>query len=232
MRSKSSDHGDLSMSPQAPLPTTVAGPAGRLEISVEGFEQPAVRGIAIVCHPHPLHGGTMTNKVVHFLSRSLNELGFASLRFNFRGVGKSEGEFAEAIGETEDLLAVIDWVQQRFPSMPVWLAGFSFGAYVALSAASQRNVERLITVAPAVHLYDVSSLTPPSCPWLLIQGDSDEIVPIDQVRAWVQRLEKRPRTVYLKGVGHFFHGKLTLLRDVVVGALEPAAKQLPYRRLD
>ena len=208
------------------LPTTLPGPAGQLEIMAQGFDQATIKGIAVVCHPHPLHGGTMTNKVVHFIARSLNELGFAVLRFNFRGVGRSEGSFADGIGETEDLLAVIDWIEARYPGVPLWLAGFSFGAYVALRAVSQRPIQRLITVAPAVHLYDFSKITLPTCPWLLIQGDADEVVPHERVVAWVKGLERRPRTVYLKGVGHFFHGKLTLLREVLLGALGPAADQL------
>ncbi len=216
----------------ATYPSTLTGPVGDIEVMFDGFDQPNLKGVAVVCHPHPLHGGTMTNKVVHFLSRSLNEVDFATVRFNFRGVGRSAGTFAEGIGETDDLLAIIDWIQQRFPSTPTWLAGFSFGAYVALRGASQRNVGRLITVAPAVHLYDFSQLPPPACPWLLIQGDSDEIVPIHQVKEWIQGLDKRPRAVYLKGVGHFFHGKLTLLREVIVAATRPATEQLPVISLD
>ncbi len=205
----------------------IDGPAGSLEILCEGFhsESPP-KAIAVVCHPHPLHGGTMTNKVVHYLARSLRDLELATVRFNFRGVGKSAGEYAHAEGETDDLLAIIDWVQARYPHTPIWLAGFSFGAYVALRGVSQRPIERLITIAPAVHLYDFSTLTLPECPWLLIQGDADEVVPPEEVVNWVNELERKPRTVYLKGVGHFFHGKLTLLREVLITALGPAAQKL------
>ncbi len=209
------------------LPATLPGPAGDIEVIFDASAQPETKGVAVICHPHPLHGGTMTNKVVHFVSRALNGLGFATVRFNFRGVGRSEGEFDHAMGETEDLLAVIDSLQQRFPAAPLWLAGFSFGAYIALRGVSQRRVERLITIAPAVHLYDFSQLTLPTCPWLLVQGDRDEIVPVEMVREWVKGLERRPRTIYLKGVGHFFHGKLPLLREVITAAVGPAAQQLP-----
>lgn len=205
----------------------ITGPAGQLEMLCEGFSpDSAPKAITVVCHPHPLHGGTMTNKVVHYLARSLRDLGLATIRFNFRGVGNSSGKHAQAIGETDDLLAVIDWVQEHYPDTPLWLAGFSFGAYVALRGVSQRPIERLITIAPAVHLYDFSTLNLPECPWLLIQGNADEVVPPAEVVSWIKGLDRKPRTIYLKGVGHFFHGKLTLLREVLVTALGPAAKNL------
>lgn len=187
---------------------TLAGPAGDLEALSACPAQGAVSATAIILHPHPLHGGTMQNKVVHTLARGFTALGVANLRFNFRGVGGSEGHFANGEGETEDALAVIEWVRARRPQDAIWLAGFSFGAYVALRAAAQANVAGLITVAPAVHLYDFAALTLPRCPWLLIQGEADEVVPVEAVRDWLSDIEPRPQTLFLPGVGHFFHLRL------------------------
>ena len=161
----------------------------------------------------------MQNKVVHTLARAFAELGIASVRFNFRGVGASAGSFAHGEGETEDALAVIEWVRSRRPGAPIWLAGFSFGAYIALRAAATAQVYGLITLAPAVHLYDFSTLTLPQCPWLLIQGDADEVVPVEAVRDWLSGVAPQPQTLILPGVGHFFHGHLadikSALRDFV-----------------
>ena len=208
-----------------PLSPFIKGPAGALEILTEGFDKP-FKGIVIICHPHPLHGGTMTNKVVHYIARAMQELGFATLRFNFRGVGKSEGKYGDGIGETDDLLAIIDWASQRFSSATIWLAGFSFGSYVSLRASTQRDITQLITIAPAVNLLDFKKLILPSCPWLLIQGDEDEIVPFENVTDWVNTLETRPKTIYLNGVGHFFHGQLVRLRQTLLDNLIPAAQLL------
>lgn len=170
---------------------------------------------AVICHPHPLYGGTMHNKVVHSLSRAFVDLGLRSVRFNFRGVGQSAGKFANGDGETDDLLAVIEWVRVHRPQDRIWLAGFSFGAYVALRAAARAQVAGLVTVAPAVHLYDFAALQLPTCPWLLIQGEADEVVPVERVRAWLAGIAVRPEVLFVPGVGHFFHQRL----NEVSGAL-------------
>jgi alpha/beta superfamily hydrolase len=169
----------------------------------------------VILHPHPLHGGTMHNKVVHTLARGFNELGLASVRFNFRGVGTSAGGFGHGAGESEDALAVIDWVRRVRPRDRVWLAGFSFGAYVALRAATRAGVAGLVTVAPAVHLYDFAALALPPCPWLLVQGEADEIVPVTAVQAWLAGVSPPPATRFLPGVGHFFHQRLPDLKAVL-----------------
>ncbi|HJW81330.1 MAG TPA: alpha/beta fold hydrolase [Acidiferrobacterales bacterium] len=199
-------------------PITLAGPAGALE-ALTLCPAGEVVATAVLLHPHPLHGGTMHNKVVHTLARAFAELGVASVRFNFRGVGASAGRFAHGEGETEDALAVIEWARSRRPGIPIWLAGFSFGAYVALRAAAPAQVNGLITVAPAVHLYDFSTLTLPPCPWLLIQGEADEVVPVEAVHDWLSGITAPPQTLILPGVGHFFHGHLaeikSALRDFV-----------------
>lgn len=211
------------------IPEALPGPAGALEILAEGFNQSGRKGVAIVCHPHPLHGGTLHNKVVHYLARTLGELNFATIRFNFRGVGKSEGCFDHGNGETEDVLAIAQWVRQQFPEAPLWLAGFSFGAYVALRASQSENLGQLITIAPAVNRFDPSTIQPPHCPWLLVQGEDDDIVPLSAVTQWLDTLATRPQAIFLKGVGHFFHGQLPLLRQTLLDALGPAAAQLATR---
>lgn len=194
---------------------TIDGPAGALEALTLCPAQGDSIATAVILHPHPLHGGTMQNKVVHTLARAFGELGVASVRFNFRGVGGSAGAFAHGEGETEDALAVIAWLRQQRPGRPVWLAGFSFGATVALRAATPAQVHGLITVAPAVHLYDYSGITLPSCPWLLIQGEADEVVPVEMVRDWLSRIESPPQTIFLPGVSHFFHGHLTEIKSAL-----------------
>ncbi len=202
---------------------TLAGPAGALEALTLCPARGDAVATAVILHPHPLHGGTMQNKVVHTLARAFGELGVASVRFNFRGVGASAGRFTHGEGETEDALAVIAWVREQRPGTPVWLAGFSFGAYVALRAAAPAQVSGLITVAPAVHLYDFSVLGTPSCPWLLIQGEADEVVPVEAVRAWFSRIAPRPRTqaLFLPGAGHFFHGRLNDLKSALRDFVPP-----------
>lgn len=201
---------------------TFRGPAGLLE----GFlDEPgaAPRAVAVVCHPHPLQQGSMHNKVAYMLARAFNDLGAVSLRFNFRGVGKSEGRFDEGRGETDDALAAIDWLSAQHPGLPLWLGGFSFGAYVALRAQSRREVKRLVTVAPAVERFDVRSIVAPVCPWLLVQGDADDVVSPRAVLDWAESLMKPPRLAVLAGAGHFFHGRLNELRAAVVDAFSANA---------
>jgi alpha/beta superfamily hydrolase len=208
------------MNASAPRPQleklSLAGPAGNLEGMLETPQDADVSRIAVVCHPHPVYGGTMTNKVVHMLAKSFNELGVATVRFNYRGVGASDGAFDDGRGETLDTLAVIRWAQERAPDAKLWLAGFSFGGAVALRAAAQIRPERIVTVAPAIQRVDVSRIALPSYPWLLVQGDQDELVNAAEVQAWVATLDPKPELAVLPGVDHFFHGRLNELRDVVV----------------
>ncbi len=196
----------------------IPGPEGVLE-GLTACPERETRGIvAVILHPHPLYGGTLNNKVVHYLSRTCNLLGIPSLRFNFRGVGKSAGHYDAGRGEVDDCLAVLDWVAGRRPGFPIWLAGFSFGAYVAYQVASRdRRVERLLTVAPPVNLFDFFSPPAPSCPWTVVQGEKDELVPAQEVRAWLQGLERQPERIELPA-DHFFHGKLNLLQDALLDA--------------
>ncbi|RDI46940.1 alpha/beta hydrolase [Aquicella lusitana] len=190
----------------------IPGPIGQLEmITAEPLAEPQ-DAWGIVCHPHPLFGGTMNNKVVTTLSKTFQYLGLATVRFNFRGVGKSEGEFDKGIGELEDLLAVIDWIQQEHPVRDIWLAGFSFGAYVAAKAATQVPAKKLITVAPPVQHFPMQTLPPILCPWVLAQGELDEVVPPEEVLAWAEAREPKPIILRFPEAGHFFHGQLGELR--------------------
>jgi len=192
----------------------IDGPCGPLEARWDRPARPAADApCAILCHPHPLHGGTLTNKVVHTLALTLARLGVCALRFNFRGVGNSAGTYDGGQGETEDLLAVIDHLRETHPERALWLGGFSFGAFVALRASRLRPVARLLTVAPPVNLFSCEA--PPAIPWLLIQGDADEIVPCDQVLAWADTLPHPPQVACLAGAGHFFHRRLGDLTETL-----------------
>ena len=198
-------------------PCQFSGPAGILEGLVDSPET-APRAVAVVCHPNPVQGGSMQNKVAYILARAFNDMGAVSLRFNFRGVGKSGGTFDNGIGEIDDALAAIDWFMAQHPGLPLWLGGFSFGGYVALRAQSQRPVERLVTVAPAVQRFAATPIVPPVCPWLLVQGDADDVVPPGEVLGWAQGLARPPQLAVFPGAGHFFHGRLNELREAVVRA--------------
>jgi len=171
-----------------------------------------VRGVAVLCHPHPLHGGTMDNKVVQTLARAFVQLGYRAVRFNFRGIGASQGAWDEGRGEVDDALAVI--AALRDPALPLAIGGFSFGGYVAATAASKTaGVERLVLIAPAAANF---FLPPVSQDSLVLHGEADDVVPLSAVLDWA-RPQSLPVTV-LPGTGHFFHGQLPLLKNLIVGA--------------
>ena len=193
----------------------IAGPAGLLECALD---QPAagqaLRGVAVICHPNPTQGGTMDNKVVQTLARAFIQLGYRALRFNFRGIGRSEGAWDEGRGEIDDALAVIH--EFREAGLPLALAGFSFGGYVASRAAHRlqelgQGPERLCLVGPATSRFDTAPVPPDT---LVIHGEADDVVPLASVLDWA-RPQSLPVTV-VPGVGHFFHGQLPLLRDIVL----------------
>lgn len=193
----------------------ITGPAGKLEAVVEQPATPVAQRVAIICHPHPLHGGTMNNKVVTTLVRACQQLGAIAVRFNFRGVGASEGTYDHAIGEQQDLIAVIEWVEKAYPDCTLWLGGFSFGSYVAMKVASKRQAKLLMTIAPPVHHFDFDSIPSISCPWLVAQGDTDEVVPPKEVFAWLNTRTEPFHLIRMPDVGHFFHGKLIELREAI-----------------
>jgi hypothetical protein len=157
----------------------------------------------------------MTNKVVHIVAKTFGEMGLPTLRFNFRGVGHSQGRFDHGRGEVSDAIVVCDWFKQRFPAAPLWLAGFSFGSYVALQAHKQVNAERLLLIAPPVTRFDFSAGTQIEIPWMVIQGGKDEIVAPEKVSAWVRRQGSSVSYEWLGEADHFFHGRLNHIRDAI-----------------
>ncbi|HET7633295.1 MAG TPA: alpha/beta hydrolase [Burkholderiales bacterium] len=168
------------------------------------------RGIALIAHPHPLMGGTNENKVVQTLAKTFFALGYAALRPNFRGVGQSAGVHDKGIGETEDLLTVIRYAQEKFGELPVTLAGFSFGSYVQTRVVKQISAERLVLVAPAVSRFETGEVPAET---LVIHGEVDDVVPLTSVFDWV-RPQNLP-VVVVPGSGHFFHGRLHILNRLV-----------------
>jgi hypothetical protein len=209
--------------PPTPERHAIAGPAGAIEALLEAPAAGEPPGFGVVCHPHPLFGGAMTNKVVHTVARCWNELGVPTLRFNFRGVGASDGQYDEGRGETDDAVAVIEFGRRRWPGAAVWLAGFSFGAYVALRAAARVRPALLVTVAPPIGRWDFAGFAAPACPWLIVQGDRDELVDAAAVQAWAAEQRPAPRVAVLAGAEHFFHGRLHELREAVRGFSTAAA---------
>ena len=191
------------------------GPAGQLEAILEMPAATSPGGAAVVCHPHPQHGGTMHNKVAYTLARAFLQSGFATLRFNFRGTGASGGAYDEGNGELDDACAALDWMAGEQPGLPLWLAGFSFGAAIAVRAAGERDVDGLVSVAPAVSRFATGLTRQPDCPWLIVQGDVDELVPVDETVDWVNGLEPGPELLIFSGAEHFFHGRLVELRSAV-----------------
>jgi alpha/beta superfamily hydrolase len=191
------------------------GPAGRLQAILEQPVDEEVQGCAVVCHPHPQHGGTMHNKVAHTLARAFVRSGFVTLRFNFRGTEQSDGTFDEGVGELDDALAAIDWMRARYPGDALWLGGFSFGAAIAVKVAVKTDVTGLVSVAPAISRFAAGLETQPQCPWLIVQGDQDELVDIEETVAWVDGLEPGPELLIIPDGEHFFHGRLVELRDAV-----------------
>ena len=206
---------------------TLPGPAGGLEALIETPEGAGEAAFGVICHPHPLYGGTLDNKVVYTLSRAFHEFGVPTIRFNFRGVGASAGQFADGIGEAEDALAVVSYGRERWPGAAPWLAGFSFGGAVAIRAAASAKPQRLVAVAPAISRVDLSDIEPPAIPWLIVQGDADELVSAAEVKQWAAGLPTPPQLALLPGVEHLFHGRLNELRVAVTAHL---AEQRPGKQ--
>lgn len=195
----------------------IEGPAGRIEtILAEPARIPS--GIAVVAHPHPLHGGTMDNKVVYTLFNSVLELGYIAVKFNFRGTGNSEGAFDHGIGEVEDAVAVVQSIKNQFidhaGDLPLLLAGFSFGGGVQIQAAERLNPESLILVSPSLKHVGALNIPTNVKNTLIIQGDKDDIVPLNTILDWAAP-QSLP-VVIIPGAEHFFHGKLNILKRVIL----------------
>lgn len=207
----------------------IEGPAGRIEAACDAAEGTPRGVLAIVCHPLPTEGGSMHNKVVTMAARALRESGVATLRFNFRGVGASDGRFDDGDGELDDLRAVAAWARTHHADKDLWLAGFSFGAWVALRGAAELGARALITIAPPVgRSWSFDGIAIPDIPWLVVQGDADEVVDAGAVQAWVDGLPHRPQLVRMPDTSHFFHRKLIDLRGAIRNGIRdwlPAADE-------
>ncbi|MDQ6977211.1 MAG: alpha/beta fold hydrolase [Ghiorsea sp.] len=200
------------MNTHQPAKMMLQGAEGQLEALYH--QGTAGKPAIVVCHPHPVYGGTMRNKVVYWMARAFEELGFSVLRFNFRGVEKSEGQWDEGVGEVDDVTAMIDWLEQKNPDSPLYLAGFSFGTYAGLQAARKDDrIQRMLAVAPAVNLWSFDFMLGDNRPLTIIQGTSDEIVPFEQVKTFIQKL---PHVQFfeVEGAGHFFPNHLEELQNL------------------
>jgi hypothetical protein len=196
------------------------GPEGRLEGRYQHGEG-ANAPIALMLHPHPQHGGTMNNKVIYTLYQLFTERGFSSLRFNFRGVGRSQGKFDRGEGELSDAASALDWLQTYNPNASAcWIAGFSFGAWIGMQLLMRRpEISGFISIAPPANIYDFSFLAPCPSSGLVVQGDHDDVVPHESVAKLVQKLSNQRdiKIEYkiLKGATHFFTEHLDQLRGTV-----------------
>lgn len=209
--------------PQISSTLFLEGDAGQLELGVTLPKIAQIKNVILICHPHPLYGGTMDNKVVSTLVRTFTELEFCTVRFNFRGVGHSAGEHDKGIGEAHDLDLILAWVLQAMPDVNLFLAGFSFGSYVAYriagSSEHKDKIQKLILVAPPVQYPEFSSLPIPTVPILVVQGEADEVVEPDKVFAWVKQTLPRAALLSMPDTSHFFHGKLVELKHLLIQEL-------------
>jgi alpha/beta superfamily hydrolase len=203
-------------------PVVIAGPVGQLEALY--LEVPDARGVALICHPNPVQGGTMLNKVVSTLQRTARDAGLITLRFNYRGVGASEGSHDMGSGEVDDAQAAAEWLQVRHPELPLTLLGFSFGGFVAASLGGRLETQgvqlkHLFMVAAAVTRLRDTDVLPENCPLTLIQPETDEVIDPQAVYDWSAALVRPHELLKVAECGHFFHGKLTDLKDLVLPRL-------------
>jgi alpha/beta superfamily hydrolase len=202
--------------PQASAALVLDGPVGPLDVAVDlpTGDAPAQPIVAVICHPLSTEGGTMHNKVVTMVATSLRALGITTVRFNFRSVGTSAGSFDHGNGEQDDLAAVVAWVRAQRPGERLWLAGFSFGAFVSLKAAAALQPDAQISIAPPAGRWDFDGIQPPT-QWLVIQGEEDEIVDPQAVYDWLGSLQAPHELVRMPDTSHFFHRKLIDLRGAI-----------------
>ncbi|NVJ65141.1 MAG: alpha/beta hydrolase [Gammaproteobacteria bacterium] len=198
----------------------IDGDAGQLEAVWDLPETDSGDYVAVCCHPHPQHGGAMTNKVIYTVSRTLAGLGMPSLRFNFRGVGHSQGEYDEGRGEQQDLVKAIEFAKAEYPNRKLWLAGFSFGSWIAALQSHEQAPTQLISIAPPVNRFSFDEFLNPDCNWLVVMGDADEVVDPQAVFDWIDELEPQPQLIKMENAGHFFHSRLVDLREELEAALK------------
>lgn len=190
----------------------IPGPSGNIELDIHdpGDRDAKRRGIALIAHPNPLQGGTKDNKVVTTLARTFSSLGYVALRPNFRGIGDTAGVHDQGIGETDDLIAVADYAKSRFQTQSLLLAGFSFGGFVQTRVATRVACERMVLVGPAVNRFAAKTVPVNT---LVVHGEQDDVVPLAEVLNWA-RPQNLP-VVVVPGGDHFFHGRLSLLSQIV-----------------
>jgi alpha/beta superfamily hydrolase len=197
----------------------IAGPAGRLEALLEEPEAQEPRFAALVCHPHPQHGGTMHNKVVYRLARGLRTAGGVVLRFNYRGVNLSEGVYDHGVGETEDARVCLQWLQERYPELPAMIAGFSFGSRIALRIGAQRpDLVKVIAAGFPTVYKDRGYLDPCSVPRTFLHSTNDEFGPVGELEAVVTELDGPPELKFIPSKDHFFSDALAAFEAAVVEA--------------
>lgn len=195
----------------------VQGSAGPLETVLTVPTTPHAQYVALLGHPHSLQGGTMNNKVVTTTVRAFKDLNIPSIRFNFRGVGKSEGTYDAGVGESEDMLQLARNWQQEVPDAKLLFAGFSFGSYVAYRAAAQFSHAYLLSIAPPVNHYNFLEFAKTPRPWVMIQGEQDEVVPLASVVDFAQ--QQALELILFPETGHFFHGNLIQLKEKIIGSV-------------
>lgn len=193
----------------------IRGPAGPLEALLDTPEGEP-RAVAVCGHPHPLHGGTMHTKALYQAAKALPRIGVAALRINFRGVGRSAGTFDGGAGEKEDLRAAIGFAEERFPGVPIWAAGMSFGAWIAMTVgAEDARVSLLLGIAPPVDRYDFAALTTCTLPKFIIHGESDELISIKEIRKFYAQLPEPKELAVIEDANHLFEGKTSMVGDAV-----------------
>jgi len=208
----------------------INGPEGRIEARYQHGKLPNAP-IALMLHPNPVHGGTMNNKVVYALFKTFQDRGFSTLRFNFRGVGRSQGKFDRGEGELSDAATALDWLQTYNPNASAcWIAGFSFGAWIGMQLLMRRpEISGFISVSPPANMYDFSFLAPCPSSGLVLQGDGDEVVPQEAVNKLVQKLShQRDISIdyrIIQGANHFFHDRIDEMteevNDYLAGMMRP-----------
>ena len=188
----------------------IDGPDGKIETVIDD-PGPTRRGLALIAHPHPLHGGSLENKVVTTISKILHDLGYVAVRPNFRGVGLSEGTYDDGNGEVADMLAVLAFVRARYPDLALVLAGFSFGAVIQSRVSETAQAKHLLLIGPALNLFHMGAAPANT---LVIHGENDAIVPIDQVRKWTAH--HGVTLAVIRDADHFFHKKLSELKQHIL----------------
>lgn len=192
------------------------GEAGNIELLIAPSKSISHKErVAIICHPHPLHEGTMDNKVVYTIHKAFHNFGCSTIRFNFRGVGKTDGLHDDGVGETTDVLTIIQWVKTNKPNCEIILAGFSFGAFISLKASKSVDCRLLISIAPVIHHQEYTAQMPITCPWLVIIAEQDHIIAANLLEDWLDKLVNKPDVLKFAEAGHFFHGNLPELKENV-----------------